>query len=73
MQNVLSSRSRMDRVVADIVFDFGVKPRLSKRARQRHPGGVQHLRGLQVLRAVPEDGVQGPCAVVTSYNPQART
>src|SRR6202008_687306 len=28
MQNVLSSRSRMDRVVADIVFDFSVKPRL---------------------------------------------
>ena len=29
MQNVLSSRSRMDRVVSDIVFDFSVKPRLS--------------------------------------------
>jgi type I restriction enzyme R subunit len=28
MQNVLSSRSRMERVVEDIVFDFGVKPRL---------------------------------------------
>ena len=29
MQNVLSSKSRMDRVVADIIFDFSVKPRLS--------------------------------------------
>src|SRR5258705_12559446 len=29
MQSVLSSRSRMDRVVSDIVFDFSVKPRLS--------------------------------------------
>ena len=29
MQSVLSSRSRMERVVADIVFDFSVKPRLS--------------------------------------------
>src|SRR3990172_4320110 len=29
MQKVLSLRSRMDRVVEDIVFDFGVKPRLS--------------------------------------------
>src|ERR1022692_2559684 len=29
MQIVLSSRSRMDRVVSDIVFDFSVKPRLS--------------------------------------------
>jgi type I restriction enzyme R subunit len=26
---VLSSRSRMDKVVSDIVFDFSVKPRLS--------------------------------------------
>ena len=59
MQNVLSSRSRMDRVVSDIVFDFSVKPRLVERARQRHPGGVEHLRGVQVFRAVPEDAVQG--------------
>ena len=29
MQVVLSSKSRMDRVVSDIVFDFSVKPRLS--------------------------------------------
>ena len=29
MQQVLSSKARMDKVVADIVFDFSVKPRLS--------------------------------------------
>ena len=29
MQKVLSSRSRMERLVADVVFDFSVKPRLS--------------------------------------------
>jgi type I restriction enzyme, R subunit len=29
MQKVLSSQSRMDRVVDDIVFDFSVQPRLS--------------------------------------------
>ena len=29
LQKVLSSRSRMERVVNDIVFDFSVKPRLS--------------------------------------------
>ena len=29
MQKVLSSTSRMDRVVSEIVFDFSVKPRLS--------------------------------------------
>jgi type I restriction enzyme R subunit len=29
MQKVLSSRSRMERVVSDMIFDFSVKPRLS--------------------------------------------
>ena len=29
MQHVLRSRSRMDRVVADIIFDFSFKPRLN--------------------------------------------
>ena len=29
MQKVLSSRSRMERIVSDILFDFNVKPRLS--------------------------------------------
>jgi type I restriction enzyme, R subunit len=29
MQKVLSSRSRMERVVSDIIFDFSVKPRLN--------------------------------------------
>lgn len=29
MQKVLSSRSRMEKVVSDIIFDFNVKPRLS--------------------------------------------
>src|SRR5437867_6393479 len=29
MQKVLSSKSRRDRVVSDIIFDFSVKPRLS--------------------------------------------
>ena len=30
-----------------------------QRTRQRHPGGLQHLRGVQVFRPVPEDAVQG--------------
>ncbi|WP_203368800.1 type I restriction endonuclease subunit R [Cysteiniphilum marinum] len=32
MQNVLSSKSRMNKVVADIIFDFAEKPRLSNMA-----------------------------------------
>ena len=33
-----------------------------QRARQRHPGGFEHLRGVQVFHAVPEDAVQGQSA-----------
>ena len=29
MQNVLSARTRIDRIVNDVIFDFSVKPRLS--------------------------------------------
>jgi type I restriction enzyme, R subunit len=41
MQNVLSAKARMDRVVADIVFDFSVKPRLSRERGQAVR--LQHL------------------------------
>ena len=30
-----------------------------KRTRQRHPGGLQHLRGLQVLHPLSKDALQG--------------
>ena len=35
MQEVLSSRSRMDRVVSDIIFDFSVKPSFQANAAMR--------------------------------------
>ena len=50
MQNVLSSRSRMERVVERHRLRLQREAAPVQRARQRHPGGVQHLRGVQVLR-----------------------
>ena len=43
MQMVLSSRSRMEKVVSDIIFDFNVKPRLSSGKRKCHSGCRQYL------------------------------
>ena len=60
MQKVLSSRSRMERVVEDIVFDFSVKPRLASERGKCDARRFEHLRGGEVFRAVPEDRVQGP-------------
>ena len=59
MQNVLSAKARMDRLVADIVFDFSVKPPPVERARQRDARRLEHLRGHQVLHDLPEDAFQG--------------
>ena len=44
MQRVLSCQSRLEKIVADILFDMNTRP------RQRHAGGGQHLRGVQALR-----------------------
>ena len=44
MQKVLSSRSRMERVVEDIIFDFSVKPRLSNERGKAQRCFVQKMR-----------------------------
>ena len=44
-----------------------------QRARERHSGGVEHLRGMQVFRRCSRrPPFKGKCAVVTSYNPQTK-
>lgn len=72
MQNVLSSRARMGRVVADIVFDFSVKPRLSSERGNAilvASSIFEACRYYTLLQATP---FKGKCALVTSYDPQAR-
>lgn len=74
MQNVLSSKPRMHKVVADIIFDFSVKPRLKSER------GNAILVASSILEACryyemfqnPNTGFKGKCAVITSYNPQTR-
>jgi type I restriction enzyme R subunit len=53
MQKVLSSQSRL-KIVADILIDMETRAP-ARAARQRDAGRRQHLRGLQVLRALRED------------------
>jgi type I restriction enzyme R subunit len=72
MQVVLSSRSRMDKVVSDIVFDFSVKPRLSS-----HMGNAILVAGSIYEASKYYDLFQktefkNHCAVVTSYNPSVQ-
>ncbi|MBX3627379.1 MAG: HsdR family type I site-specific deoxyribonuclease [Rhizobacter sp.] len=72
MQNVLSSRSRMERVVADIVFDFATKPRLSNERGNAILVAASIYEACKYFTLFQKTPFKGRCAVVTSYNPQAR-
>ena len=72
MQNVLSSKSRMDRVVADIVFDFGVKPRLSNQRGNAILVASSIYEACKYFELFQKTVFKGKCAVVTSYNPQTQ-
>ncbi len=72
MQNVLSSRSRMDRVVQDIVFDFSVKPRLSNERGNAILVASSIYEACKYFELFQKTVFKNRCAVVTSYNPQMR-
>jgi type I restriction enzyme R subunit len=72
MQNLLSSKERMDRVVADIVFDFSVKPRLSNERGNGMLVASSIYEACKYFTLFQKTPFRGKCAVVTSYNPQAQ-
>ena len=72
MQNVLSSRSRMEKVVADVVFDFGVKPRLSNERGNAILVASSIYEACKYFELFQKTPFKNRCAIVTSYNPQAK-
>ncbi len=72
MQNVLSSKSRMDRVVSDIIYDFAVKPRLSSERGNALLVASSIYEACKYFTLFQKTPFRGRCAVVTSYDPQAR-
>ena len=72
MQNVLSSRSRMEKVVTDIIFDFSIKPRLSSQAGNAILVASSIFEACRYYELFQQTELKGKCAVVTSYNPQTR-
>ena len=72
MKHVLSSRSRMDRVVADVVFDFSVKPRLSSERGNALLVASSIYDACKYFTLFQKTPFKNRCAVVTSYNPLAR-
>ncbi|WP_342305561.1 HsdR family type I site-specific deoxyribonuclease [Methanolobus sp. ZRKC5] len=72
MQVVLSSRSRMDKVVNDIIFDFSVKPRLSSNRGNALLVASSIYEACKYFALFQKTPFKSKCAVVTSYNPLAR-
>jgi len=72
MQKVLSSRSRMERVMEDIVFDFGVKPRLASKRGNAMLVASSIYEAVKYYDLFRQTIFKGKCAVITSYDPQAQ-
>ncbi len=72
MQNVLSSKSRMDRVVTDIVTDFGIKPRLISQRGNAMLVASSIYEACKYFDLFDKTVFKGRCAVITSYNPNAQ-
>jgi type I restriction enzyme R subunit len=72
MQKVLSSRSRMERVVEDIVFDFSVKPRLASERGNAMLVASSIYAAVKYFELFQKTVFKGRRALVTSYNPQAQ-
>jgi type I restriction enzyme R subunit len=72
LQVVLSSKSRMERVVSDVVFDFSVKPRLSSERGNAILVASSIYEACRYFTLFQKTPFKGKCAVVTSYNPLTR-
>ncbi|MBU6527990.1 HsdR family type I site-specific deoxyribonuclease [Methylocystis sp. MJC1] len=70
LQTILSSKSRMDRVVSDIIFDFSVKPRLSSERGNAILVASSIYEACKCFSLFQKTVFKGKCAVITSYNPQ---
>ncbi|HQT80069.1 MAG TPA: HsdR family type I site-specific deoxyribonuclease, partial [Rhodopila sp.] len=69
MQTVLSSRSRMGRVVADIIYDFTRRPRLNNGRGNAILVASSIFEACRYFAMLQGGPFKGKCAVVTSYNP----
>ncbi|MBP1862193.1 type I restriction endonuclease subunit R [Rhizobium herbae] len=69
MQHVLSSRSRKERVVQDVIFDFSVKPRLSSERGNAILVAASIYDACKYFELLQKTPFRGRCGLVTSYNP----
>jgi len=69
MQKVLSSRSRISKVVNDIIFDFNTKPRLNSERGNAILVASSIYEACRYFELFQKTELKGLCAIVTSYSP----
>lgn len=72
MQMVLSSHSRMGKVVSDIVFDFSVKPRLNSFTGNAILVAGSIYEACKYYELFQKTEFKNRCAIITSYNPATK-
>ncbi len=72
MQTVRSSESRMRKVIQNIILDFRRRPRLSEGTGNAILISSSIYEASKYYNLFLKTPLRGKCAVVTSYNPQAR-
>lgn len=69
MQNVLSSKSRMEKIVADILLDFTTKPRLKNQMGNAILVASSIYEACKYYNLFLQTELKNKCSVITSYNP----
>lgn len=69
MQKVLSSQSRLEKIVADILFDMGTKDRLMSGRGNAMLVSSSIYQACKFYELFDKTELAGKCAIVTSYKP----
>lgn len=72
MQKLLSSRSRIEKIVTDIFFDFTTKPRLSSKRGNAILVAGSIFEACKYYEAFQRSSFNDRCAIITSYNPATK-
>ncbi len=72
MQNVLSSKSRIEKIVTDILMDFTTKPRLKSEMGNAILVASSIYEACKYFNLFLQTELKNKCAIITSYNPNAR-
>ncbi|ERT07342.1 type I site-specific deoxyribonuclease, HsdR family protein [Lyngbya aestuarii BL J] len=73
MQNVLSSKSRLEQIVSDILLDMEIKPRLMDGRGNAMLVCSSIYQACKVYELFAVTDLAGKCAIITSYQPSVQS